>query len=153
VGLPQLKLGWLIVGGPEGARRAAIDALELVADTFLSVGTPVQASASDLLSAAAGVRGAIHQRVRENLACIRRLARSAPATSVLRDEGGWSVVVRVPSRTTEEQLVLDLLARERVLVHPGFFFDFPRESYLVASLLPPPEVFAEGMERVLRFVG
>jgi aspartate/methionine/tyrosine aminotransferase len=63
------------------------------------------------------------------------------------------VVVRVPSRTTEEQLVLDLLARERVLVHPGFFFDFPRESYLVASLLPPPEVFAEGMERVLRFVG
>lgn len=152
LGLPQVKLGWLIVGGPDAQRRAALNALELVADTFLSVGTPVQTSTSDLMRAGTAVRRAIHDRIRDNLQCVRRLAGKAPASEVLRAEGGWSVVLRVPSRSSEEQLVLDLLAQERVLVHPGYFFDFMRESYLVASLLPPSDVFEDAMARVLRFV-
>jgi alanine-synthesizing transaminase len=153
LGLPQIKLGWLIVGGPDEQRRSALNALELVADTFLSVGTPVQASASDFMRAGTAVRRAIHDRIRDNLRCARRLVGTAPASDVLRAEGGWSVVVRVPSRSSEERLVLDLLEQERVLVHPGYFFDFPRESYVVASLLPPSELFAEAMAKVLRFAG
>jgi len=150
LGLPQVKLGWVIVGGPDADRRAALGALEVVADTFLSVGTPVQTSASELLSAGADVRRAIHERIRANLRHARRLAGGFPASEVLRVEGGWSVVLRVPSRGGEEQLVLDLLERERVFVHPGYFFDFTRESYLVASLLPPEDTFAGAMARVLR---
>ena len=152
IGLPQLKLGWLIVGGPERDRRAALEALEVVADTFLSVGTPVQASASDLLASGHIVRRAIHARIRENLACLQRLGRAAPASDVLRVEGGWSAVIRVPSRTSEEQLTIDLLQHAHVLVHPGYFFDFPRESYLVVSLLLPNDTFADAADRVLRFV-
>ena len=152
LGLPQVKLGWVVVGGPDGDRRAALGALEVVADTFLSVGTPVQTSASELLTAGADVRRAIHERVRANLRHARRLAADFPASEILRVEGGWSVVLRVPSRGGEEQLVLDLLDRERVLVHPGYFFDFTRESYLIASLLPPHETFAEAMAKVLRAV-
>jgi aspartate/methionine/tyrosine aminotransferase len=150
LGLPQVKLGWVIVGGPDADRRAALAALEVVADTFLSVGTPVQTSASELLTAGSEVRRAIHERIRANLRQARRLAGGFPATEVLRVEGGWSVVLRVPSRGAEEELVLDLLERERVLVHPGYFFDFTRESYLVASLLPPEDTFAGAMAKVLR---
>jgi aspartate/methionine/tyrosine aminotransferase len=152
VGLPQVKLGWLIVGGPEDARRQALAALEVIADTFLSVGTPVQAAAPELLAAGHVVREDIHKRVRANLRQARLLVRSHPASEVLRVEGGWFIVLRVPSRCSEEQLVLDLLQGERVLVHPGYFFDFARESFLVASLLPQEDAFADGIERVLRFV-
>jgi aspartate/methionine/tyrosine aminotransferase len=151
LGLPQVKLGWLVVGGPPAERRQALDGLEIVADTFLSVNTPVQTAASELLEGAAPVREAIHGRVRANLQQARRLVRACPAVDVLRAEGGWFVVLRVPSRSSEEQLVLDLLQHERVLVHPGYFFDFPRESFLVASLLPPEPVFSDALERVVRF--
>lgn len=150
LGLPQVKLGWIVVGGPGPQRRAALEALEIVADTFLSVNTPVQTAASHLLAAAAGVRHAIHARVRANLARARHIAGRYPASEVLRVEGGWSAVVRVPTRGPEDALVMDLLRGERVLVHPGYFFDFARESYLVVSLLPPEETFADGFERVLR---
>jgi aspartate/methionine/tyrosine aminotransferase len=152
LGLPQIKLGWLIVGGPDAARRQALASLEIIADTFLSVGTPVQTSTSELLAAGSAVREAIRKRVRNNLQQARLLVRDHPASEVLRVEGGWFIVVRVPSRCSEEQLVLDLLQRERVLVHPGYFFDFSRESFLVASLLPKEDVFASALERVLRFV-
>jgi alanine-synthesizing transaminase len=150
LGLPQVKLGWIGVGGPVHERDAAIEALSLIADTYLSVSTPVQLAAPHLLQAGAHVRAAIEERVRRNLARARRLAADAPACDVLRTEGGWSVVVRVPAIRTEERLVLDLLASEGVLVHPGYFFDFAREAYVVVSLLPDDEVFAEGMARLLR---
>ena len=152
VGLPQLKLGWMIVGGPASARGAALAALELIADTYLSVGTPVQVAVPHVLAAGASVRAAIHERVRHNLDVLRAHAGAFPACEVLRAEGGWSAVVRVPSTRREEQLVLDLLERERILVHPGYFFDFPREAYLVLSLLPPPDVFTDAAARLLPFV-
>lgn len=150
LGLPQLKLGWMIAGGPPEARDAALAALELIADTFLSVGTPVQAAAAALLAEGGAVRQAIHERVRINLACLRSLATEWPACEVLRVEGGWSAVVRVPAHRSEEQLVLEVLERERILVHPGYFFDFPREAYIIVSLLPLSDAFAAAMPRVLR---
>jgi len=151
LGLPQVKLGWTIVGGPDADRAAALDGLELIADTFLSVGTPVQVAASELLRRGASVREAIHARVRANLAAARRVAARYPSCDLLPVDGGWSGVVRVPATRGEETLVLDLLAEERVLVHPGYFFDFEHEAFLVFSLLVPEGVFADAFDRTLRF--
>ena len=119
LGLPQVKLGWTVVGGPAADRAAALAGLELIADTFLSVGTPVQVAAASLLERGASVRGAIHARVRANLAEARRIAAAHPACDLLPVEGGWSAVVRVPATRGEEALVLDLLSRERILTHPA----------------------------------
>ena len=153
LGLPQVKLGWMVVGGPAIARDAALHALELIADTFLSVGTPVQVAASALLRHGTSVRQAIHDRIRANLRTARHAVRCHPSCSVLPVEGGWSVVIRVPATRSEETLVLELLERERILVHPGYFFDFVREAFMVISLLSPEHVFAEAMPRALTFAG
>jgi aspartate/methionine/tyrosine aminotransferase len=151
VGLPQVKLGWIIVGGAAPQRADALAGLELIADSFLSVSTPVQVAAVDLLDRGAAIRLQILDRVRGNLEALRVLTRSFSACEVLRVEGGWSAVIRVPATRSEEQLVLDLLEQEGILVYPGYFFDFPREAFVVASLLPQPEVFHEGAARLLRF--
>jgi alanine-synthesizing transaminase len=150
IGLPQVKLGWTLIGGPPAARNTALAAIEVIADTFLSVGTPVQVAAPALLHHGASLRARIHQRVRDNLVVARRLAADYPACDVLPVDGGWSVIVRVPASRREEAIVLDLLEREHVLVHPGFFFDMPHEAFLVVSLLPDPETFADGFARLLR---
>jgi alanine-synthesizing transaminase len=148
-GLPQVKLGWIVVDGPQATVDAALERLELICDTYLSVSTPVQVAAPALIAAGAVVRDAIVERVRANYAMLRRLAAAHPAIEVLHADGGWSAVVRVPSTRTEEELVIDLLERDGVMVHPGFFFDFAQEAYLVVSLLPEPEVLREGLLRIL----
>ena len=150
-GLPQLKLGWIVVGGPSAARAAALAGLEIIADSFLSVATPVQLAAADLLERAASIRTQIHERVRANLATLRDAARAFTACEVLRTDGGWSASIRVPATRSEEQLVLDLLQHEGILAHPGYFFDFPREAFVVVSLLPPCDVFRDASMRLLRF--
>jgi len=151
LGLPQIKLGWTIVGGPERERATALAALEVIADAFLSVGTPVQGAAPSLLSTGEVVRDQIRRRIVDNLARARRIAQSHPSCSVLPVEGGWSLVVRVPAIRSEETLALELLERERILIHPGYFFDFPHEAFIVVSLLVPPDQFADGFDRALRF--
>ena len=152
LGLPQVKIGWTVVGGPPARREAALDALALIADTFLSVSTPVQLALPELMRRGASIREAIHERVRRNLDRARDIARRFPACQVLRVEGGWSAPIRVPATRSEDALVLDLLERERVLVYPGYFFDFPHEAYVVVSLLPEERVFADALERTLQFV-
>jgi aspartate/methionine/tyrosine aminotransferase len=152
VGLPQLKLAWLVAGGPAEARNQALSGLELIADSFLSVSTPVQIAAPTLLECGMAIRAQIHERVRDNLTMLRELAGRFPACQVLKVEGGWSAVVRVPATRTEEQLILGLLDAEGIVVHPGYFFDFAREAFLVMSLLPPTETLREGALRLLRYV-
>jgi alanine-synthesizing transaminase len=152
LGLPQVKLGWMVSGGPQEVRAAARNALEHIADTFLSVSTPVQTGASSLMLEGGLVRQAIHDRVRHNLHHARTVAERYSSCELLRVEGGWCATVRVPATRAEEMLVLDLLASERVLVHPGYFFDFPHEAFIIVSLLPQPEIFADGFERALRFL-
>ena len=151
VGLPQVKLGWIVAGGPPPQRDAALSALELIADSFLSVSTPVQVALPELLHQGVEIRTAIQRRTRDNLHALRDLARQFPACDVLRDEGGWSAVIRVPSTRGEGRLVLDLLEREHVLVHPGYFFDFRSEAFIVISLLPDAAIFRDAIARVLRF--
>jgi hypothetical protein len=152
VGLPQLKLGWCIAGGPPAERDAALRALELIADSYLSVGTPVQVAAPHLFRDGASIRAAIQARIRENLTAVRAAAARHPSCETLKVEGGWSAVIRVPSTRSEEDLVLDLLRRERILVYPGYFFDFAREAYVVVSLLPNRAVFEEASARLLQFL-
>ena len=152
LGLPQVKLGWMIAGGPQEQRRAALAALEHIADSYLSVSTPVQVAAPSLLRDAVPVRAAIYDRVRQNLKHARAIARQYPACEILLVEGGWFATVRVPATRPEDTLVIDLLAAERVLVHPGYFFDFLHEAFVVVSLLPEAAVFVDAFERSLRFM-
>jgi aspartate/methionine/tyrosine aminotransferase len=148
-GLPQVKLGWIGFGGPPAEVDRALAAYEIIADTYLSVSTPVQAAAPELIRQGAAIRSQILARVRRNLDALRKLSAAFPAVSVLRVEGGWSAVMQVPQLKTEETLVLELLERDDVLVHPGYFFDFPREAYLVVSLLVDPDRFDRAIGRVL----
>lgn len=151
-GLPQVKLGWIAVDGPDALVRTALDRLELVCDTYLSVSTPVQVAAPSLIARGAVVREQIQQRIRTNIQCLRRALDAEPSVELLNADGGWAAVVRVPSRESEEDLVISLLETRDTLVHPGFFFDFAHESFLVLSLLPEPEVFGEGVRRVVEHV-
>jgi len=152
-GLPQMKLAWIVVSGPEEDQALALSRLEIIADTYLSVSTPVQLAAPALLSAGRTIRAQIQQRIRTNVDQLEHLVGSSSPATVLPAEGGWSAVLRVPATEPEEALVLRLLRDARVLIHPGFFFDFPDEAYLVASLLPDPGVFTDAMSRVLDAIG
>ena len=149
IGLPQVKLGWIAVGGPEPLVAAALDRLELVSDTYLAVSTPVQLAAAELLARGAAVRDQIASRVRTNYRALREAVAAVPSCQALTSAGGWYAVLQVPSFESEEDLVLRLLT-DGVLTHPGYFFDFPRESFLIVSLLPPEASFADGVSRVLR---
>ena len=149
-GLPQVKLGWIGFGGPAATIDGAMAAYEIVADTYLSVSTPVQVAAPSLIERGALVRAQILARVRANLATLRGLAADFSSVDVLPVEGGWSAVLQVPAVRSEDALALELLDQDDVLVHPGYFFDFPREAYVVVSLLPSPAVFEPAVSRVLR---
>ena len=149
VGLPQVKLGWMAIGGPQDAVRQAQARLELAADTYLSVSTPVQLSAPTLLASGAAVRAQIHARLTQNLEALGQRVDRTSSCQVLAADGGWSAVIQVPSFQPEEELVLALVEQDSVLVHPGYFFDFPRESFVIVSLLARPDQFAEGIDRIL----
>ena len=146
--LPQLKLGWLLASGPRALVGEALERLEWIADAFLSVGTPVQLALPDLLVRAGAAAGAIRARVLANAAALAGAFPPGAPAEALPFRGGWSAVLRVPSVEPEEELAFRLLEAHGVLVQPGYFFDFPHEAFLVLSLLPEPQVFAEGLARL-----
>ena len=143
-GLPHFKLGWIRVSGP--GKEEALEALELIADNFLSVATPVQAALPEILAIGARIRESIASRTRANLRVLRETFSRVSSADVLPVEGGWSAVIRVPRIRTDEELAIALLDAG-VVVQPGYFFDFP-EGDLVVSLLPAEDVFAEGVTRI-----
>jgi alanine-synthesizing transaminase len=145
-GLPHYKLGWIRVSGP--GKSEALSALELIADSFLSVATPVQAALPELLAIAPRIRAYIRTRTAANLDMLRQTIALRPDTQLLPVEGGWSAVVRVPRTMSDEELALEFLERHGVLVHPGYFFDFDRDGYFVVSLLTKTDVFEEGVQRL-----
>ena len=146
-GLPQLKLGWLVASGP--GWNEAVRRLELIADTYLSVGSPVQLAAPDLLASRHEFQRALNARLAQNRAVLERARGPGAAWDVLRSEGGWSAVLSIPRTRSEEEWALSLL-QAGVLVHPGYFFDFPAGAHLVVSLLPEPGAFAQGVELLAR---
>ena len=147
VGLPQLKLGWIVAGGPDATCAAALERLEHIADTYLSVAAPVQHAAPSLLPLVDDVGAQIAARVRQNRATLER-ALAGSAAQLYDAEGGWSAIVRLPSTSSEEEHVLALLD-DGVLVHPGFFFDLP-PTCIVVSLLVAPATLDAALAAILR---
>ncbi len=139
--LPQMKLGWIAANGPR--HEEALERLEWIADTYLSVSTPIQLAAPRMLEARGDVQRQICERTQQNLAALNGRH--------LRVEGGWYATIPMPRTRSEESWVMDLLREHNVLVQPGYFFDFQSEAFVVVSLLTKPDVFAEGIRRLLSF--
>lgn len=152
LGLPQMKLAWIVLNGPKDLVKIASERLEVIADTYLSVATPVQNALADWLALRESVQKEIKGRLARNLNFLKKKVKDNTAIQLLSPEGGWYAVLRIPAVKTEEEWILDFLVQDHVFVHPGYFFDFAEEAHLVLSLLPTSEVFEEGVKRVLRRV-
>jgi len=153
--LPQLKLGWTLVYGPDELADEALARLELVADTYLSVATPVQLALPELLAARAAIQARVRARTAENLRALDRAIVDAGEHAAIRrlpTDGGWCAILEVPRTRDEDAWVSALLDEHGIVVHPGYFFDMEREGFLVVSLLPKPEVFEPAIRKVVAFV-
>jgi len=146
-GLPQMKLGWIVSGGPETLRHESMEKLEWIADTYLSVATPVQSAALALLTAGEAVQRQIRERTAANLVFARATLAGTTA-NLLHVEGGWYATLQVPRIRSEEDWAMALLEQHGVLVQPGFFYDFQSEAFLVLSLLTRTDEFQEGLRRI-----
>jgi len=149
VGLPQLKLSWIVIGGPAAEVRRALDGLAFIADQYLSVNTPVQLALPQLLDRGAAVRSEILARCRRNLDALIRSTAATESVTLHPPQGGWCAVLRVPAVHDDEALALALLEQDGVAVHPGYVFDFPADGFLVISLLTEPAIFDTGVARIL----
>lgn len=138
--LPQMKVGWIAVSGPVALREEALTRLEFIADTYLSVATPVQLALPGILEAKPPLQAPIRARLLRNLTALKAAASAHPELSIVTPEGGWSALVQCPATRTDEERALMAL-ESGVLVHPGHFFDFESGCYLVVSLLCETEVF------------
>lgn len=147
-GLPQMKLAWLIASGPEKLKREALARLDLIADTYLSMNAPVQLAAPIFLEMRHGFQHQVTERIRKNLAELDRQLAAQKTCSRLEVEGGWYAILRVPATRSDEDAALELLEQKGVYVHPGHFYDFQNDGYLVVSLITPEKDFAEGIKRV-----
>lgn len=146
--LPQMKLAWVVVNGPAETLRQAQARLEIIADTYLSVSSPLANALPVMLESRRDLQPQILERTRTNLNWLdAHLSPSLPI-SRLRTEGGWYAVLKVPATQADEDCAIELLSRDAVFVHPGHFYDFSSNGFLVISLLPPPEVFREGIRRL-----
>ncbi len=152
--LPQMKLSWITVSGPDALVQEAIRRLEIISDTYLSVNTPVQNALPEWLEDREEIQKEVVERLWQNLTCLEEAVRAAgnEGISVLKPEGGWYAVLRLPEGIDEEEFALNLLKEEAVFVHPGYFFDFAEGAHLVLSLLPVEDIFAEGVKRILKKV-
>jgi alanine-synthesizing transaminase len=150
-GLPQMKAAWLVVGGPQDARSEAVERLEVIADTYLSMNAPVQLALPSFLGQRQVFRGQVMDRVRRNLTELDRQLAKQKACSRLETEGGWYAILGVPAARSDEQTALALLNEKSVYVHPGHFYDFSSEGYLVVSLIVHGETFMGGIGRLLSF--
>lgn len=148
--LPQLKLGWILANGPAPLLAEALERLGWIADAFLSVGTPVQLALPGLLAWGEGAAAALRARLAANHAALAAELAGRPEASAAPLSAGWAATIRLPAVEPEEELVLRLLEEEDLLVHPGYFFDFPHEAFVVVSLLPPEDAFREGAGRLAR---
>jgi len=148
LGLPQMKLSWIAVNGPDEQVIDAAGRLEIIADTYLSVNTPVQNAFKDWMDFKARIQAEILKRITSNRAFLQeRLATAAPC-ALLDADGGWYAVIKLPDGIDEEEFTLAMLNEDHVLVHPGYFFDFDMEPIIVVSLLPCEDIFDQGVERI-----
>lgn len=152
LGLPQVKLGWIAVSGPPAEKVEALARLEIIADTYLSAGTPVMNAVPVLLPRADVFIASLVERIRINLETAREILEGkASPLRVLRCDGGWTAVVEVPAFLPEEELALALLSEKGVYVHPGYFFDFEQGAHLALSLIVPTSDFARGCALIAEY--
>jgi alanine-synthesizing transaminase len=149
-GLPQMKSAWIAVFGPTPLLEEATARLEVIADTFLSMNAPVQHALPSLLANRQRIQRQISSRVQENLAALDCRMHQASTVSRLEIQGGWYAVLRVPALMSGETLAIRLLQEQRVIVHPGYFYGFDGDGWIVLSLLPPAAEFAEGIDRLMQ---
>ncbi len=152
VALPQMKVAWVVTSGPEELVDAAMARLEVIADTYLSMNAPIQWAVPELLEQRETIQRQLLERVKTNLAELDWQLAVQKSCERLRVDGGWYAVLRVPVTRSDEELAIELVREKHVMVHPGHFYDFPGDGYLVLSLIAPAEEFKEGMSRVLAFL-
>ncbi|HKR29234.1 MAG TPA: pyridoxal phosphate-dependent aminotransferase [Terriglobales bacterium] len=148
--LPQMKVAWMVLSGPDELRRKAHERLEMIADTYLSQNGPIQHALPTLLEQRTKIQPQLQQRVRSNLVFLDEQLQTAPQVQRLRIEGGWYAVLRVPACQSDEELAIDLIDQAGVVVHPGHFYEFQSEGYLVLSLITPDAVFQDGLRAILK---
>jgi alanine-synthesizing transaminase len=151
-GLPQMKLAWIVTSGPEEQASMALARLEVIADTYLSLSAPIQLAASVLLEQRHSIQPMSLDRVRANLSELDRALAKQKTCRRLDVEGGWYAVLRVPVTQSDEDLAIEMLHKVSVLVHPGHFYDFSSDGYLIISLITPTEDFRDGIKRVLQLL-
>ena len=151
-GLPQMKVAWIAVSGPQALKRDALARLEVIADTYLSMNAPVQLALPAMLEERNNIQPQLMRRVRANLAELDTQLAKQKLCHRLEVEGGWYAIVRVPARGSDEELAIALLREKNVLVQPGHFYDFAADGYLVVSLITPEADFAEGIKRLLELI-
>lgn len=150
-GMPQMKLGWIAVNGPPAIAQVALDRLEILFDTYLSVAAPVQRALPDLVTLGGEIQRQIAQLIKSNLHLLDRMLENTAAYR-LHFEGGWSAIIRLPGTLPEDVWVARLLEEQNVLVQPGYFFDMESEPYIVVSLITPPAILQEGLQRLSRLL-
>jgi alanine-synthesizing transaminase len=151
-GLPQMKLAWIVTGGTDQQVSAALARLEVIADTYLSMNAPIQLAAPVLLEQRHSVQPLVLDRVRANLSELDRGLAKHKTCRRLDVEGGWYAVLRVPVTQSDEDLAIEILRKHSVLVHPGHFYDFPSDGYLIVSLITPVQDFRKGIAKVLELL-
>jgi len=150
--LPQMKVAWIAVSGPEALKTGALRRLEVIADTYLSMNAPIQYGIPTMLDERKSIQPQLLSRVRENLAVLDMVLGKQPLCRRLEVEGGWYVVLRVPVTATDEDFAISLLQQTGVLVHPGHFYSFGSDGYIVISLITPPADFSQAINRLVQFV-
>jgi aspartate/methionine/tyrosine aminotransferase len=147
--LPQMKIAWVLTSGPSEEVAAAMARLEVIADTYLSMNAPIQWAVPVLLEQRKDIQSQLMRRVKANLEELDRQLARQKSCQRLCVEGGWYAVLRVPVMKSDEELAIELVREKSVLVHPGHFYDFESDGYLVLSLIPPEDEFREGVSRML----
>ena len=150
--LPQMKIAWIATSGPAAEVEPAQARLEIISDTYLSMNAPIQWSLPTLLDQRESIQRQLLDRARSNLAELDRQLAAQKACQRLIVEAGWYAVLRVPVTQTDEELAVELLRQKSVLVHPGHFYDFPSDGYLVLSLITPENEFAQGISKVFELM-
>jgi len=150
--LPQMKVAWVVTSGPSEQAASAMGRLEVIADTYLSMNAPIQWATPVLLEQRTNIQRQLMERVKGNLAELDRQLAGQRACQRLSVDGGWYAVLRVPVTRSDEELAIELVREKSVLVHPGHFYDFPSDGYLVLSLIAAEAEFAEGVRRMLEML-
>ena len=151
-GLPQMKVAWIVVSGPDTLAKAALERLEVIADTYLSMNAPTQVAMPAMLDYRHSFQEQLMARIRTNLAELDAQLRRQSRCTRLDLEGGWYATLRVPVTRSDEDLAIELLEKQSVLVHPGHFYDFPNDGYMIVSLITPDATFSAGIDRTLLYL-